>query len=379
MLNSLPLETVNNTNHALSLSMVKYVARTLAPLVLSNASHSNLFTNDPYIAKKQPKSLLCMPVINKNQLIGILYLENNLTTGAFTQDRLTVLKLLSTQMAISLENAMYYAKLEQARLAAEQARREAEAASQAKSTFLAKMSHELRTPLNAILGYSDMIREEAEELNYEDILPDLHKIQTAGKHLLGIISNILDISKIEAAKIDLHLSEFAVTDLIAEVVMTIQPLVHSEDNLLVVEEAKNLGSLQTDRHKLTQILLNLLNNATKFTSHGTITFTINRQTISSMSKESGQKRENAWLFFQVADTGIGIPQEQMNLIFEAFTQADNSSTRRYEGTGLGLTISEHFCRALGGNISLTSELGKGSIFTVQLPVGVVPNSKENVL
>jgi predicted ATPase/signal transduction histidine kinase/tRNA A-37 threonylcarbamoyl transferase component Bud32 len=379
MLKSLPLETVNNTNHALSHAIVKYVARTLAPLVLSNASQSNLFTNDPYIAKKQPKSLLCMPVINKNQLIGILYLENNLITGAFTPDRLTVLKLLSTQMAISLENAMYYAKLEQARQVAEQARREAEAASQAKSTFLAKMSHELRTPLNAILGYSDMIREEAEELNYEDILPDLHKIQTAGKHLLGIISNILDISKIEAAKIDLHLSEFAVTDLIAEVVMTIQPLVHSAGLLLVVEEAKELGTLQTDRHKLTQILLNLLNNATKFTNHGTITFTIHRQTLFSVSKENNQKRESTWLFFQVADTGIGIPQEQMNLIFEAFTQADNSSTRRYEGTGLGLTISEHFCRALGGNISLTSELGKGSIFTVQLPVGVILNSKGNVL
>ncbi len=369
LLNSLPLDSTTLHEHTLSNSIVKYVARTQSPLVIHNASHNHLFSNDPYIIQKQPKSVLCTPIINKNQLIGIIYLENNLTAGAFTQDRLTILKLLSTQMAISLENARFYAQLEQARLtaeqarvAAEQARQTAETASRAKSTFLAKMSHELRTPLNAILGYSDLLQEEAEEAHYNSILPDLERIQIAGHNLLGIISDILDISKIEADKLDLNLSEFVVTELIEEVVTTIQPLLSLENNRLIVQPANNLGTCQADRQKVAQILLNLLNNATKFTHQGTITFTCYRQTIAATHSD--------WLFFQIVDTGIGIPQAQMSDIFEAFCQADNSSTRRYEGAGLGLTISEHFARALGGNISLTSEPGQGSIFTVQLPAKV---------
>lgn len=378
----IPLESVENTNNssvALSKSIVTYVARTQTPLVLNDASQHNLFSNDPYILQRQPKSVLCMPIIHKLQLIGICYLENNLTTGVFTPERLGVLKLLSTQVAISIENAFFYAQLEQARFAAEQARQvaeqvrqDAETANRAKSTFLANMSHELRTPLNAILGYTDIIHEDAEDLSYNEILPDLEKIQTAGIHLLSIINDILDLSKIEAEKLELNLSEFAVIYLIEEIVTTIELMVEMGGNALSIECADELGMLYADYHKVGQILLNLLNNAAKFTNQGTITLKILKKRLPHYSPlaNGNQTGNSDWIFFQIIDTGIGIPPEQINHIFEAFTQADNSSTREYGGTGLGLTICEHFCRAMGGNISVSSELGKGSTFTVQLPARV---------
>ncbi|RKZ73488.1 MAG: hypothetical protein DRR16_33020 [Candidatus Parabeggiatoa sp. nov. 3] len=254
---------------------------------------------------------------------------------------------------------------EKARLAAEaaqqiseQARIAAEAANHAKTTFLAKMNHELRTPLNAIIGYSDMLEEEAEDLGYEDILPDLYKIQTAGKNLLSIVSDILDLSKIEAEKIELNPIDFAVIQLIENVVTTIEPLVKDQNNTLVVEQSGELGTMYTDYQKLVQILLNLLNNATKFTNQGTITFTINRRQI----YQGGD-----WLGFQVIDTGDGIAPDKMDSIFNAFTQTDDSYTRAHDGSGLGLTICDHLSRAMGGHIYVSSEIGLGSTFMLQMP------------
>jgi len=235
----------------------------------------------------------------------------------------------------------------------------AEEANRAKSQFLANMSHELRTPLNAIIGYSEILQEDAEDQGYEDMVPDLEKIRGAGKHLLGLINDILDISKIEAGKMDLYLETFDLEQVIFEVENTIQPLVKKNHNRLEIVrlshlETSNLGTMYADLTKLRQALFNLLSNAAKFTEAGTITLTVERD-------------RAHWLTFKVADTGIGMSLEQMNKVFQAFTQADASTTRKYGGTGLGLAISRHFCQMMGGDITVSSEIGKGSAFTICLP------------
>jgi signal transduction histidine kinase len=291
---------------------------------------------------------------------------------------------MTNQCAAALENLKLYFELKEANqqtsymlTIAEQARKMAEAANQAKSTFLTKMSHELRTPLNAIIGYSDMIQEEAIDSGCEELLPDLDKVHLAGQQLLDVISNILDISKIEAGKLELNLTEFSVTTLISEVVTTIHPIMKMEGNVLQVESSQELGMLYADYHKLRQILLNILNNAAKFTKQGQIALTVTHQTLPlSVTGDNSSvqlpSEQSEWFSFQITDTGIGIAPNKLNMIFEAFAQADNSFTREYDGTGLGLTISEYFCRAMGGQILVSSTLGKGSTFTVQLPSRVVP-------
>jgi signal transduction histidine kinase len=354
LLQSIPLEALSEDEHSISIpiAVINYVVRTQNHLVLNNADQNDRFMNDPYIKRCQPKSILCLPLLNKGHLVGVLYLENNLINEAFTTERLNVLQWLSTQMAISIENAFIYAKLEQTREAAETANR-------AKSAFLMNMSHELRTPLNAILGYTDIIQEDAEDMGYENILLDLLKIQTAGKQLLGIISNVLDISKIEADKMGLNIEVFEVSQLLNEVVTVIQPSM-GRNQLNIVPE-KQLGTMRADRTKVQQILLNLLNNAIKFTSQGTITLKVHRY------QNTDEQSTEDWLQFEIADTGIGMTVEQIEHVFEAFNQVDNSTTRQYGGTGLGLTISDRFCRMMGGKIIVNSQIGQGSTFTVQLP------------
>jgi signal transduction histidine kinase/DNA-binding response OmpR family regulator len=249
-------------------------------------------------------------------------------------------------------------ELEEAVVAAEEANR-------IKSQFLANMSHELRTPLNAIIGYSDMLLEEAQDLGYEDLSPDLNKIQGAGKHLLSLINDILDISKIEAGKMDLYLEEFQFQGLIDEVIPTAQPLFDKKGNKFnYLAKGKDLGLVTSDMTKLRQIIFNLLSNAAKFTEKGEITLDVSR--------------DNNWLLINVSDTGIGMSESQVGRIFQEFTQADESTTRRYGGTGLGLPISRHFCELMGGTISVTSEVGKGSTFSVQLPVAVKPLHDLNI-
>ena len=245
--------------------------------------------------------------------------------------------------------------------AANRARDEAIMASQFKSQFLANMSHELRTPLNAILGYSEMLAEEAKGLGEEEFVSDLHKIHSAGRHLLGLINNILDLSKIEADKMELYLENFNVAAMADEVCATLLPLVEKNGNTLEVRYAGVSGEMRADLTKIRQILFNLLSNASKFTEQGTIVLTISRE---------GSGGANDWLRFEITDSGIGMTEEQLGKLFQAFIQADASTTRKYGGTGLGLAISQRFCRMMGGDIAASSEPGKGSTFTVTLPASL---------
>ncbi|MGD2181960.1 response regulator [Lusitaniella coriacea] len=240
---------------------------------------------------------------------------------------------------------------------AREARAIAEEASKAKSAFLANMSHELRTPMNAIIGYSEMLQEEAEDLGQDDFVPDLKKIHHAGKHLLSLINDILDLSKIEAGRMELYLETFAIAPLIEEVVATVHPLIEKNSNRLSVNCPENIGAMRADLTKVRQSLLNLLSNASKFTDNGTIVLSVSR----TMRNGSG------WIEFKVSDTGIGLSPEHIDNLFQAFTQADISTTRKYGGTGLGLSITQRFCQMMGGNIRVESELGTGSTFTVVLP------------
>jgi len=253
------------------------------------------------------------------------------------------------------------AELEKKSQEAEEARLEAEAANKTKSSFLASMSHELRTPMNAIIGYSEMLMEEAEDDGNDDYLADLKKIHAAGKHLLSLINDILDLSKIEAGKMDLYLETFDVASVINDVVATIQPLVEKNSNTLNVECQAGLGSMHADLTKVRQGLFNLLSNACKFTKNGAVGLKVSRD----------ERDGNTWFTFDVTDSGIGITPEQMKKLFKAFTQADSSTTRQFGGTGLGLNITKHFCQMMGGDVTVTSEYGKGSTFTITLPATVV--------
>jgi signal transduction histidine kinase len=236
----------------------------------------------------------------------------------------------------------------------------AEAANLAKSAFLANMSHELRTPLNAVIGYSEMLQEEAEEIGQPRFVTDLQKISGAGKHLLALINDVLDLSKIEAGRMELHLETFDIARTVGETVAIVRPLVDKNGNGLEVECPASLGSMRADPTKVRQALFNLLSNASKFTEHGTIGLRVSRET----------DGDAAWIVFEVRDTGIGITAAQMARLFRPFSQADAATSQKYGGTGLGLAITRHFCEMMGGDVRVESEPGKGSTFTMRLPAGV---------
>jgi len=258
------------------------------------------------------------------------------------------------------------AEAEKAKAEAEKAKADAEQANKIKSEFLAKMSHELRTPLNAIIGITEMMQEDAEEFGDDDYKDPLGRVVRAGKHLLSLINDILDLSKIEAGKMELYPENFELTLFIKDIERIVEPLAAKNSNQMVVSIDKKIKQMYADSTRVKQILLNLLSNACKFTDKGKICLLVSPSSFGTKPAIS----------FSVIDEGIGMNEEQLGMLFQDFQQVDSSSTRKYEGTGLGLSISLKFVELMGGKITVSSEAGKGSIFTVNLPLGIVEDKAE---
>lgn len=243
----------------------------------------------------------------------------------------------------------------------------AEAATEAKSRFVGTMSHELRTPLNAVIGYSELLAEELEERGHEDLLTDANRINVAGKALLNLISHVLDLEKIEVNKLDLNPESVDLPQMLGELEVTILPLAQKNNNHFLMHNTCHVDRIFSDGQKLRQILTNLLSNAVKFTDNGCVTLAVSEE----------QKDDTHWICFEVADSGIGMTPSQVDKVFDAFVQADSSTTRNYGGTGLGLTISREFARLMGGDITVRSCPGEGSVFSLRIPSTSLPRLQES--
>ncbi len=333
---------------------------------------------DPGMEGGALPSLLSLPLHAYDRTLG------GITFGAtrddaFDSEDIKVAVAFATHLALAIDRWQQTQKLQEAneRLRLEVAERKraeaalqmakeaAETATQTKSQFLANMSHELRTPLNAIIGLTELLHEDAEDLGQDDFIEPLDRISRAGKHLLELINDVLDLSKIEAGKIELHLEDFDVGAMVEDAATTARPLADKNNNRLVVRCADDLGEMYADLTRMRQIVLNLLSNACKFTDAGEVTIEVGRE----------RRSDGDRLVFTVIDTGIGMTSEQIDKLFQEFTQADSSTTRKYGGTGLGLAICRRLCQLMGGEITVTSTPGEGSVFTARLPARVAEPGK----
>jgi len=312
---------------------------------------SDMSSSDRSLLDINPvRSVLACPLEIEGQSIGVVSFGRLEQKMQLNREEIDRIQRYVTPLATVIRNARLFDE-------SRAARAEAIHSSNAKSQFLANMSHELRTPLNAIIGYCEMMIEDVEDEGHEQYLGDLNKIHSSGLFLLELIGSVLDLTKIEAGKLDVSRSEFNVDQLIDDVVKASQPLMHKSNNELIVSDHEALGYMRSDKTKVRQILLNLLSNSAKFTERGLVQLRVSRNI------SNGED----WFTFSITDNGIGMSPEQVEHAFEAFTQADESSSRKYGGTGLGLTISREFCELLGGEIKIKSEEGNGSVFTVKLP------------
>ncbi len=304
------------------------------------------------LAREGYRAVLSVPMARDGRIIGTVNLVRK-TPGAFGEEQVRLLTTFANQTTIAIEHARLFQELQDKS-------QQLEVAGRHKSEFLANMSHELRTPLNAVIGYSEMLQEDAAELGADGLVPDLQKIHAAGKHLLELINAVLDLSKIEAGKMELYLETFVVSSLTQDIAAVIQPLAAKNGNRLEVRCDPAVGTMRADLTKVRQALFNLLSNACKFTDHGRVSLTVARETA-----DGGD-----WITFSVCDTGIGMTPEQMTRLFQEFSQADSATTRKYGGTGLGLALSRRLCRMMGGDITVESVPGRGSTFTMRLPTEV---------
>jgi PAS domain S-box-containing protein len=291
-----------------------------------------------------------VPMIARGRVVGLLTGDNKPSHRPIPQQTIDLLTTFASHAAVAVENARLFREIHQKS-------RELEIASRHKSQFLANMSHELRTPMNAIIGVSEMLLEDARDFGREEQVEPLERILRAARHLLRLINEILDLSKIEAGKMELHLESFPIAPLVEDVAATVRSLAEKNGNRLDVDCSDNLGAMRADATRVRQALLNLASNAVKFTERGMVTITASR------TAEAGRN----WIWLRVSDTGIGMTVEQTERLFQEFAQADTSTTRKYGGTGLGLAISRRFCRMMGGDISVESAPGRGSMFTIRLP------------
>jgi signal transduction histidine kinase len=318
------------------------------PLALNNIGESELKDHPAYLRTGLESYIGC-PVWVSGEKYGTIHFSSRKKHERFDNSDTNLVKLMSRWVSVSLERQFAVEQLKESKLVAE-------SANQAKSMFLANMSHELRTPLNAIIGYSEMLREDIVEFGIHQHTVDIDNINFAGKHLLQLINNILDLSKIESGKIEYNIETTEITKFVDEVASTVEPLANKNQNNLEINIADSIGKMRTDNLKLRQILLNVIGNACKFTEQGNITVDVSRK------PDNGTDL----IEFRIRDNGIGIPKDAMDKLFQEFVQIDNSITRKFDGTGLGLTISKRLCKLLGGDITAESEYQKGSTFFISI-------------